>query len=65
MGAALSDDCGRVAPGVTRVIPFFAFPPEIRRVIYTTNALESVHCAASQDHQDTRAIFPNDERPRN
>src|SRR5947208_3600491 len=25
------------------VIPFFAFPPEIRRLIYTTNALESVH----------------------
>src|SRR6187399_1840748 len=25
------------------VIPFFAFPPEVRRVIYTTNALESLH----------------------
>ncbi len=25
------------------VIPFFAFPPAIRRVLYTTNALESVH----------------------
>jgi transposase-like protein len=24
------------------VIPFFAFPPQIRRVIYTTNAIESV-----------------------
>jgi transposase-like protein len=27
----------------THVIPFFAFPPEVRRLIYTTNALESVH----------------------
>jgi transposase-like protein len=27
----------------SRVIPFFTFPPEIRRVLYTTNALESVH----------------------
>jgi putative transposase len=27
----------------TQVIPFFAFPPDVRRVIYTTNALESVH----------------------
>jgi putative transposase len=27
----------------THVIPFFAFPPEVRRVIYTTNTLESVH----------------------
>ena len=26
-----------------RVIPFFAFPAEIRRVIYTTNAIESVN----------------------
>src|SRR5690349_13821252 len=25
------------------VIPFFAFPPEVRKVLYTTNALESVH----------------------
>jgi transposase-like protein len=36
-----------------RIIPFFAFPPEIRRVIYTTNALESVH---AQDHQNPRAF---------
>lgn len=27
----------------THVIPVFAFPPEARRVICTTNALESVH----------------------
>src|SRR5271166_5422895 len=26
-----------------RVIPFFAFPPAIRRVIYTTNGIESVN----------------------
>lgn len=26
-----------------RVIPFFAFPPDVRRVIYTTNAIESVN----------------------
>ena len=39
-----------------RVIPFFAFPPAVRRVIYTTNAIESVHSAAAQDHQDARAL---------
>jgi putative transposase len=33
------------------VIPFFAFPPEVRRVIYTTNAIESLN-AGAQDHQD-------------
>jgi putative transposase len=26
-----------------RVIPFFAYPPEIRKVIYTTNAIESLN----------------------
>ena len=44
----------------TRVIPFFAFPPEIRRVIYTTNALESVH-AQLRKIIKTRGHFPNDE----
>ena len=27
----------------TNVIPFFAFPPHVRRVIYTTNSIESVN----------------------
>jgi transposase-like protein len=44
----------------SRVIPFFAFPPEIRRVIYTTNALESVH-ARLRKIIKTRGHFPNDE----
>ncbi len=25
------------------MIPFFAFPPQVRRVLYTTNAIESVN----------------------
>ncbi|MEZ5484160.1 MAG: transposase [Lysobacteraceae bacterium] len=37
----------------TRVVPFFAFPPDVRRVIYTTNAIERA-CAPAQDHQDPR-----------
>ena len=44
----------------TLVIPFFAFPPDIRRVIYTTNALESVH-ARLRKIIKTRGHFPNDE----
>ncbi len=44
----------------TRIIPFFAFPPEIRRVIYTTNALESVN-AQLRKIIKTRGQFPNDE----
>ena len=26
------------------VIPFFAFPPAVRKIIYTTNAIESLNC---------------------
>src|SRR5262249_17709384 len=44
----------------TQVIPFFAFPPDIRRVIYTTNALESVH-ARLRKIIKTRGHFPNDD----
>jgi putative transposase len=44
----------------THVIPFFAFPPEVRRAIYTTNALESVH-AQLRKIIKTRGHFPTDE----
>jgi hypothetical protein len=42
------------------VIPFFAFPPEVRRIIYTTNALESLH-AQVRTIIKTRGHFPSDE----
>jgi transposase-like protein len=44
----------------THVIPFFAFPPEVRRIVYTTNALESVH-AQLRKIIKTRGHFPSDE----
>lgn len=43
-----------------QVIPFFAFPPEVRRVIYTTNALESVNARVRKIIK-TRGHFPTDE----
>ena len=43
-----------------RVIPFFAFPPEIRRVIYTTNAIESIN-ARLRKIINTRGHFPTDD----
>jgi putative transposase len=42
------------------VIPFFAFPPAVRRVIYTTNALESVNARVRKIIK-TRGHFPSDE----
>ncbi len=43
-----------------RVIPFFAFPAHIRRVIYTTNAIESVN-ARLRKIIKTRGHFPTDD----
>jgi putative transposase len=42
------------------VIPFFAFPPAVRRVIYTTNAIESVN-ARLRKIIKTRGHFPSDD----
>jgi putative transposase len=44
----------------TRVIPFFAHPREIRRVIYTTNAIESLNMSLRKVTK-ARGSFPNDE----
>lgn len=43
-----------------QVIPFFAFPPAVRKVIYTTNAIESVN-ARLRKIIKTRGHFPSDE----
>jgi putative transposase len=43
-----------------RVIPFFEFPAEIRRVIYTTNAVESLHMSLRKIIK-TRGSFPSEE----
>jgi transposase-like protein len=71
--AAALDDFERSAwgarlPGVVaawrrawqQVIPFFAFPPDVRRVIYTTNVLENVHRQLRKIIK-TRGHFPTDE----
>jgi transposase-like protein len=43
-----------------RVIPFLAFPTEIRRIVYTTNTIESLHMQIRKTIK-TRGHFPNDE----
>jgi putative transposase len=44
----------------TRVIPLFSFPPEIRKVIYTTNAIESMNMSLRKVTK-ARGSFPNDD----
>ena len=43
-----------------RVIPFFDYPPEIREVIYTTNAIESINMSLRKIIKN-RSSFPTDE----
>jgi len=43
-----------------RVIPLFEFPAEVRRVIYTTNAVESLHMSLRKIIK-TRGSFPSEE----
>lgn len=43
-----------------QVIPFFAFPTAVRRIIYTTNAIESLHSEVRKAVR-VRGHFPNDE----
>ena len=43
-----------------QVIPFFAYPAEVRRVIYTTNAIESLHMTLRKIIK-TRGSFPTDD----
>src|SRR3954470_15488653 len=42
------------------VIPFFAFPDEVRRIIYTTNIIESLNAKLRRAVR-TRSHFPNDD----
>ena len=63
-----SGEWGRRYPTVTaawrrawdRVIPFFTFPPAVRKVIYTTNAIESGN-ASLRKIIKTRGHFPSDD----
>ena len=43
-----------------RIIPFFQYPAEIRKIIYTTNAIESLNMTLRKVIKN-RAAFPNDD----
>jgi putative transposase len=43
-----------------RVIPFFAYPVEIRRIVYTTNAVESLNMSLRKIIK-TRGSFPSED----
>ena len=43
-----------------RIIPLFSYPPDIRKAIYTTNAIESLNMSLRKVTKN-RGHFPNDE----
>ena len=43
-----------------RLAPFFDYPPAIRKVVYTTNAVESLNYSLRRIVKD-KGAFPNDE----
>ena len=42
------------------IIPFFQFPPEIRKIVYTTNAIESLNMSLRKAIK-TRGAFPSED----
>jgi len=43
-----------------QIIPFFAYPPDIKKVIYTTNTIESLNMSLRKVTK-SRGSFPNDD----
>jgi len=68
LDAWTDSDIGRQYPAIKRqweaareqVIPFFAFPPEVRKVIYTTTMIESINYQLRKISK-TRGHFPTDD----
>lgn len=68
LDAFADSDLGREYPGIIRrwreswdlIIPFFAFAPEVRKVIYTTNMIESINSQLRKATRN-RGHFPSDE----
>jgi putative transposase len=68
---AFDDKWGQRFPVITQawlnaweyVIPFLAFPPEVRRVVYTTNAIEALNRQLRKAIK-TKGHFPNEDAAR-
>ncbi|MCA1698970.1 MAG: IS256 family transposase [Actinobacteria bacterium] len=46
-----------------QIVPFLCFPPDVRRVVYTTNTIEALN-RQIRKHTKTRGSFPNEESAR-
>lgn len=59
VGAKISRHCPKLA-GWEAITPFFAFSAEVRRIIYTTNAIESLNASVRKAVRN-KGHFPNDQ----
>ena len=63
-----SSELGKRYPAVAQVwrnawpqvVPFFRFPPEVRKLIYTTNSIEGLNRAIRKVIK-TRTLFPTED----
>jgi putative transposase len=46
-----------------RIVPFLAFPPDVRRIVYTTNTIEALN-RQIRKHVKTRGSFPTQDAAR-
>ena len=58
MGRGVSHDQPNVAAELEHLTPFFGYPADIRKVIYTTNAVESLNMSLRKVIK-TRGSFPH------
>ena len=56
MGAKYPTDRGAVARQLAAGDSVLRFPAEVRKVIYTTNAVESLNMSLRKEHQDARVV---------
>ena len=64
LGAFEGGEWGRRCPTVVqrwqrhwdRIIPFFAFPAAVRKIVYTTNAIESLHSGVRKSMDVSRVL---------
>jgi putative transposase len=63
VGSALPDNLGLLDRALERIVPFLAFPPDVRRVVYTTNTIEALNRQIRKIIK-TRGSFPNEDSAR-
>ena len=60
MGPEISCNWPELASGVAEVVPFYAFHLDVRRLVYTTNAIEALNSKLRRAVR-ARGQFPTDD----